>query len=244
MRQLKGLLGPAVLLTAVVKGDAYGHGAVVGRPLRAGCRGGPAGGGLAAGGPADCAALAWMDPLLILGPTPPWEAERLVAQGIMATVMSLPTAQALSAAAVTAGVTATVHIKVDTGMGRYGLLPDEVLPFALALRDLPGLNVEGLWTHFATAEDGDATYLHQQLGVFLAVAGSSGRAELRCRCGTPPTRRRRSATPSRAWRWCAAAWPSMVCTRRVMPAVLDAAAGHEPEEPREPPALAARGQHA
>lgn len=169
VRQLKRLLGPTVLLTAVVKGEAYGHGAVsVSRcALAAGAD------RLAVATPLEALHLrrAGVDGLvLILGPTPPWEAVRLVAQRIMATVMSLPTAQALSGAAAAAGVTATVHIKVDTGMGRYGLLPDEVLPFALALRDLPGLNVEGLWTHFATAGDLDASYLHQQLGTFLAVA--------------------------------------------------------------------------
>jgi alanine racemase len=169
VRQLKRMLGPAVLLTAVVKGEAYGHGAVsVSRcALAAGAD------RLAVASPREALNLrrAGVDgPVLILGPTPPWEAERLVAQRVMATVMAWPTAQALSGAAVAAGVTATVHIKVDTGMGRYGLLPDEVLPFALALRDLPGLQVEGLWTHFATAEDLDDSYLHQQLGAFLLVA--------------------------------------------------------------------------
>jgi alanine racemase len=169
VRQLKRLLGPTVQLTAVVKGEAYGHGAVpVSRcALAAGAD------RLAVASPREALELrrAGVDgPLLILGPTPPWQAERLVAQEIMATVMSLPTSRALSRAAAAAGVTATVHIKVDTGMGRYGLLPDEVLPFALALRELPALNVEGLWTHFATAEDMDTSYLHQQLGTFLAVA--------------------------------------------------------------------------
>lgn len=169
VRQLKKLLGPAVLLTAVVKGEAYGHGAVPvsRRALAAGAD------RLAVATPREAMHLrrAGVDgPLLVLGPTPPWEAERLVAQSIMATVMSMPTAQALSRAAAAARVTATVHVKVDTGMGRYGLLPDEVLPFALALRELPALDVEGLWTHFATADDPDASYLHQQLGVFLAVA--------------------------------------------------------------------------
>jgi alanine racemase len=84
--------------------------------------------------------------------------------------MSLPTARALSSAASAAGVIADVHVKVDTGMGRYGVLPHEALAFALALRELPSLNVEGLWTHFATADDPDDSYLHQQLSAFLAVS--------------------------------------------------------------------------
>jgi alanine racemase len=169
VRQLKRLLGPTVLLTAVVKAEAYGHGAmpVSRRALAAGAD------RLAVATPREAIHLRRAgvnSPLLVLGPTPPWEAEGLVSQGIIATVMSLPTAQALSGAAAAARVKATVHVKVDTGMGRYGLLPHEVLPFALALRELPALDVEGLWTHFATAEDVDASYLHQQLDTFLAVA--------------------------------------------------------------------------
>jgi alanine racemase len=163
------LLGPTVLLTAVVKAEAYGHGAapVARCVLAAGAD------RLAVATPGEALQLrlAGLDaPLLILGPTPPWDAERLVAQGVTATVMSLPTARALSGAAAAAGLTAKVHIKVDTGMGRYGLLPDEALPFALALRELPALQIEGLWTHFATADDPDDSYLHQQLASFLVVA--------------------------------------------------------------------------
>ena len=136
-----------------------------------------------------------------------------MAQNVFITVMSLPTAQAISAAAVAGGLVAPVHIKVDTGMGRYGLLPDEVVPFALALRDLPGLRIEGLWTHFATAEDEDDEYLHRQLNRFLDVDRAL-REQGHPRAAAPLRKhsRRRSATPSHAWIWCAWAWPPTGCT--------------------------------
>jgi alanine racemase len=65
--------------------------------------------------------------------------------------------------------TAQVHIKVDTGMGRLGLLPDQVIPFVEEIRDLPGLALEGIFTHFSTADGADLEYTRQQLVHFQRV---------------------------------------------------------------------------
>ncbi|RMF30681.1 MAG: alanine racemase [Chloroflexi bacterium] len=82
---------------------------------------------------------------------------------------TLEGAQALSAAAEATGRRRAVHVKVDTGMGRYGLLPGEVVDFVRALAALPGLTLEGLYTHFAVADLADKSYTHRQFSRFLEV---------------------------------------------------------------------------
>ena len=63
-----------------------------------------------------------------------------------------------------------VHLKVETGLNRYGLPPEQLLPLAESLRHLPGIDVEGLWTHFATGDETDKSYVHRQFRAFTAVA--------------------------------------------------------------------------
>lgn len=175
MRALRSLVGPDVLLTAVVKANAYGHGAVA-----------VAKQALASG--ADWLAVAAVGEglalrnaglksrILVVGPMAAGQAAAVVASGLTPTVNTLPVVRALSAAAQSAGKSVAVHLKVDTGMGRYGLLPEDMPAFALAVSALPGLVVEGLWTHFASAED-DEVYTQTQLATLLethralAVAG-------------------------------------------------------------------------
>src|SRR5262249_20376130 len=78
-------------------------------------------------------------------------------------------AQALARAAAGLGRPATVHVKVDTGMGRYGLLPEEALDFLRFCRDRPGLRVEAIFTHLATADEPDPTHALRQPGRFDAL---------------------------------------------------------------------------
>jgi alanine racemase len=59
---------------------------------------------------------------------------------------------------------------VETGLNRYGLPPEQLLPLAEAVRRLPGLDIEGLWTHFATGDETDKSYVHRQYDVFTRVA--------------------------------------------------------------------------
>jgi len=160
-----------VLLAAVVKADAYGHGAAA--VARAALEAGAA--SLAVAQPGEGLRLrqaGLQAPILILGPTPPWQARLVVEHNLTPTVNTWETAQALAAAAGALGASVPIHLKVDTGMGRYGLLPDEVLPFAQAVSTLPGLRLEGLWTHFATADEADPSYTNHQLNLFLKVWAS------------------------------------------------------------------------
>src|SRR5439155_10452182 len=75
-------------------------------------------------------------------------------------------ALALSRFATEAGTSVPVHVKVDTGMARFGSRPDECVALAEAIRSLPGLEVEGIFTHFASADDPDKTFTWQQFDLF------------------------------------------------------------------------------
>lgn len=152
----------------VVKANAYGHGAVpVARKLEQ----------LGA----DYLAVACLNeaqelrragiamPILILGATPPELAAMAVELGVTQAVSSLELARALSAAAGRLGRTAKVHLKLDTGMSRLGLLahdPRAAAREAAALCALPHLEWEGVFTHFANA-DGDEDYTMLQFTRFL-----------------------------------------------------------------------------
>ncbi|MHB1319294.1 MAG: alanine racemase, partial [Anaerolineae bacterium] len=87
------------------------------------------------------------------------------------TVYSLEVAQALARAGRDLGRSALVHVKVDTGMGRLGLPPAETAGLMRQLFDLPGLDVEGLFSHLATADEQDPAYTDRQLDQFEQVVG-------------------------------------------------------------------------
>jgi len=167
-RLLKGQANGAALM-AVVKANAYGHGAVA--VARA---------ALAAG--ADRLGVICVDeaeqlrragiaaPILVMGHTPATDAARLVELSLTATVASRETAEALASVAAQRGVRLPVHLKVDTGLNRYGLIPAEALALADWLRGLPSLEVEGLFTHFASADEADKGYTLDQYARFRQVA--------------------------------------------------------------------------
>jgi alanine racemase len=168
VRLLKGQANGAALM-AVVKANGYGHGAVA--VARA---------ALAAG--ADRLGVICVDegeqlrragiaaPILVMGHTPATDAARLVDLSLTATVASRETAEALAHAATQRGVRLAVHLKVDTGLNRYGFAPADALALADWLRDLASLEVEGLFTHFASADEADKGYTLEQYGRFRQVA--------------------------------------------------------------------------
>ncbi len=168
IRAFKRHVGEKVKLIAVVKANAYGHGAapVTEAALEAG---------------AEMAAVHRLiegielrkagiqAPILILGYTPPDGAELAAAWQLTPSLMTLEFAQALSARASALGLKVPVHIKVDSGMSRYGLMPEEVVGFLHSIASLPGIYLEGLFTHFATADSANQSYSRQQLSVFNEV---------------------------------------------------------------------------
>ncbi|MFP4031777.1 MAG: alanine racemase [Desulfococcaceae bacterium] len=172
LRELRRVTRPTARIMAVVKADGYGHGATP-----------TARTALAAG--ADALAVARLPegrrlrrdgidaPILVLGPTPAERAVELVADDLTATVTGLESARALSDAARSAGARLKAHVKVDTGMGRLGILafprPDQSQAAAEAIAEidrLPGLELQGAFTHFAAADAADLSFARLQLDRF------------------------------------------------------------------------------
>ncbi|MBU0988536.1 MAG: alanine racemase, partial [Proteobacteria bacterium] len=119
-------------------------------------------------------------PILIFGYTPPQLAAELMAFDLTQTVWSYQTAEALSAAATRTNQSIKIHVKVDTGMGRLGLLSDRLRPSLQidnsgrkamgeveSIASLPGLELEGVYTHFATADSADKNYAEKQFEIFM-----------------------------------------------------------------------------
>ncbi len=165
VRALKAWVGPRVELIAVVKANAYGHGAVpVARAaLAAGAT------RLAVHRLEEGIALRQAGitaPVLLLGYVPLAAAALVARYRLTPTVITLEFAETLAACA---EAPCPVHVKVDTGMGRYGLLPEEVLDFIRALRRITGVTVEGIYTHFATADEADPAFMHRQFEIFQTI---------------------------------------------------------------------------
>ncbi len=179
VQELRRITSSGSRFMAVVKADGYGHGAaeVASAALKNG---------------ADCLGVARMDeglhlriagisaPILILGFTPPELSTKVVSHHLTQAVYTFEAAEALSEAAAQLQTKAKVHIKVDTGMGRLGLLPDSprismlgkhlpgnTLRVIESISRLPHVEIEGVFTHFASADSQDKTYTLQQLERFL-----------------------------------------------------------------------------
>ncbi len=155
-------------ILAVVKAQAYGHGAVqVSRHL------------LGLGAEMLGVALveegkelreAGIDaPVLLMGSLFPQQAETAVALRLTPAVYTESVARALSEAARKLNTTIDVHVKIDTGMGRIGIAPEDALDFVVLLHSLPGMNVQGLMTHFADADLCDKEFASKQMGRFKGL---------------------------------------------------------------------------
>ena len=167
MRLLQELVGQRPLWPAI-KANAYGHGAaLVGRHLvRLGYH------QLCVAHVAEAIALieaGVQAVFLVLSATLPEDSEYIVAYGCEPVVCTLEMVEALAGAAARAGKHVAVHLKVDTGMGRIGIRPDEVLAFLTRCRDFPGVTVRGLMSHFPLAPAADISFAHQQIAIFQQV---------------------------------------------------------------------------
>ncbi len=173
-RQLRRRCEPQVKMLAVVKADAYGHGLLpVGRRLaRAGVD------YLGVGSLEEGLALRRSGvtvPILLLLGILPREAERTVAEDLEVALFRRDVAQSLAAAASNQGKPCRVHLKVDTGMGRLGILPGEVLPFLDWMRQFPLVEVPGLISHLAVADLEDKVYTRKQVQEFTALLAAARR---------------------------------------------------------------------
>jgi Alr-MurF fusion protein len=177
VRRVVEMVGPNVTVLAVLKADGYGHGMV--RVARTALNNGARYLGVASVSEGIVLRRAGISaPILVLGFTPAWQARDLVLNSLSATVFNLDVAQAIGRASREMDRPVSVHVKVDSGMGRLGLLPDEVLPFVRALQQMPGLVMEGIFTHFSVA-DSDPVYTNYQLDRFRAVLEMLDKADFR-----------------------------------------------------------------
>ncbi|QSQ07865.1 Alanine racemase 1 [Koleobacter methoxysyntrophicus] len=169
IREIRRITDKKAEVMAVVKADGYGHGAVeVARK--------------ALDNGADRLAVAILDeglqlrragitaPILILGYTPEGQVETAVEQDMALTVYTLEGAEAVSRIAGNKGTKAKIHIKLDTGMGRLGFLPEEKsISDIVKIFHLPDIIIEGIFTHFATADEKDKTYTRKQFERYMWV---------------------------------------------------------------------------
>ncbi|MGI5912293.1 MAG: alanine racemase [Syntrophomonadaceae bacterium] len=160
---IKKAAGDAAVM-AMVKANAYGHGMLeVSRVCRE--------------EKVDFFGVATLDealllqqvaadiPILVLGYVS--DAEAVVAHSIRSCIFTLEVAQAMSAAAVKLNREAWLHIKIDTGMGRIGFLPnDESLKLLQQIAALPGIKIEGIFTHFAEADTENSSFTLRQITTF------------------------------------------------------------------------------
>ncbi len=169
--EMRKHIRPETKLLAVIKADAYGHGAVaVARALT---------------DLADYYAVAHLSeaaelrrygvkkPILILGYCAPEEFEELILQDVTINIFRLEDAGKLSDTAQRLGKTAKLHIKLDTGMNRIGFPCNRrTIEDIKAIKTLPALDVEGIFTHFAKSDERNKDAFEQQLNQFRYMLGS------------------------------------------------------------------------
>ncbi len=163
--EMQRIVGPGVGLMAIIKANAYGHGAIpVARVLKNKVRSF----GVATAEEALSLREAGIrNPILILGYIFPGVSEALIMEDISLTVFDYETAETLSDLAVRLGKTVNIHIKIDTGMSRIGLMPNnESVGIVRRIAALPNLVIGGIFSHFARADETDKTSAREQLAAF------------------------------------------------------------------------------
>ncbi len=176
MERMHEALSPQTEMIGVIKTDGYGHGAVpIGRELEKL----PYVFGYATATAEEAFILrraGLKKPILILGYTFPYSYEELIMQRIRPAVFRKDALEVLDACAEKIGKKAVVHVKVDTGMSRIGIRPDEEgLFFMEWLFGLKHIEVEGIFTHFARADEADQTPALAQLEQFTAFVAEAER---------------------------------------------------------------------
>ena len=190
VRELRRITGPSSKLLIAVKANAYGHGII--DIAKCGLKNG-----------ADALGVARIDegialrksgiasPILIFGYTTPLRTPDLVKYRLIQTLYSLETARAISSKVSGTDDNLSIHIKIDTGMGRLGLLHDRFrnIPGGLntdvssikdirSISDLPGLNLEGIYTHFAASDSADKSYAEKQFSRFTDLLDQLDKADI------------------------------------------------------------------
>lgn len=161
LSQIANRVGPNVRILGVVKANAYGHGLV---PVtKAVLEAGASYLGVAIPDEAMELRRHIQTPILVFSPPFDNSLESYVRFDLDATITSVETAYALNAVARSAGKKARVQIKIDTGMGRIGFLPDVALDAVRAVANLDSLEIVGVYSHFATSDESNKEFARRQL---------------------------------------------------------------------------------
>ncbi len=167
LEQMKQGIEKTTKILAVVKADGYGHGAIpIARHIE--CK--PYLFGFAVATPEEALQLLEAGihkPILILGYAFPYSFESLIQREVRLTVFGEDTAIEIANCAQKIGKNAFVHIKVDTGMNRIGILPNQDgVDLVKKINNLPGIVIEGVFTHFAKADEKDKESANEQIKLF------------------------------------------------------------------------------
>ena len=192
-RELRRVTSSRADIMAVVKADGYGHGAV--RVARTALKCGAKFLAVARLDEAICLRKAGIAaPILLFGYSLPTYAAYMIENDIRASINSVTSARQLSEKALSIGKTLKVHIKIDTGMGRLGILSDALIMDAtegpirsgtvhdvLRIASMPHIEVEGIYTHFADADAKEKTNARRQFALFMELLETLKKAGFRVR---------------------------------------------------------------
>ncbi len=165
LQNLKTVLGSKTDIMAVIKADAYGHGALPCAKAAIESGVGYLGAGVIEEG-IELRKNGIKGPVLILGGIFPDEVTDLVHHNLSTILHTSHLAEALSKEGKKQDKTVNIHIKVDTGMNRLGILPENLLALTEKISSLPNLKIEALSTHFSSADDEDLSITNQQIELF------------------------------------------------------------------------------
>ena len=170
LKQVRGLLRPGTRIAAVTKASAYGHG--------------PRAAAVFAEAVADMLAVTHLSealdirrigvkaPILLFSPQNAAQLPVAVANALTVTIGSADDARLASAAAIAVGHPLFTHVKVDTGMGRIGVLPEDAPALLRLVRSLPGLQAQGIYMHFGTAMSRDLARSREQWRLFQGIVSA------------------------------------------------------------------------
>jgi alanine racemase len=163
--EVRKLLKEETKLMGVVKADAYGHGAVETAEIMLDSGVDFLGVNTTEEG-IELRKAGISDPILVFNPGIGDEAQQLIRYDLTVTLASLKVAEIISKTAYKMGEEVRAHIKIETGFGRLGILPEEAVRFAKKVEEMGNIELEGVYTHFATAAERNKSYAYEQFGLF------------------------------------------------------------------------------
>mgnify|MGYP001299260798 CR=1 FL=1 len=168
LHSIKSLIGPDVGTMAIIKADAYGHGAIQCAHAAIKEQVNYIGVGIIQEA-IELRENGITSPILILGGIYPNEIEDLIKYNLSTSLSNSVIASAISKKAEQANKSVGVHIKIDTGMGRLGIQPEDFLSLLNNVITCKNLKIDGLFTHFSSADEEDPETTHHQISIFSNV---------------------------------------------------------------------------